>query len=505
MNRRLTTFGSLILALTSATAALAQSEVEPNNTIAQATVLASPTTTVTGIFAAPGVDYDYLRFTLTETASVSILLWGPTPGVCPTGIFFDPFLTLFNASGQVVAQNDDAQTLCPRLDATTQPVMGSLPAGTYYIEARLLGGATTPMPYTLVMSANAVPVPIAERVTYQGKLASAGSAVSGEAPMRFSLWSHPTNTEAGDRLSLPIQYPGVAIIGGLFSVDLDFTIPNAPANYDGTERYLQIEVADLNGSGNFTTLLPRQRLAPAPHAIYALRAGAAARATLADNATNASSAFNAQNAVFAQQAGSANTATTAGSASTALAAPWSGLVGVPFGFTDGIDNTGGWVEDAANDKAYTTRQIGINTSATGSFSFAVAGTAAKTGGGSWAVFSDERLKHDIKPMAGTLDRLLQLRGYTYEYNTDAVESRLALPGTQIGLMAQEVERIFPDWVAKDDQGYRYVTERSTTALMVEALRDLRTEKDAAIQALREQNERLQARLDRLESALLGKK
>jgi hypothetical protein len=135
------------------------------------------------------------------------------------------------------------------------------------------------------------------------------------------------------------------------------------------------------------------------------------------------------------------------------------------------------------------------------FDLAVAGTAAKSGGSSWAVFSDERLKHNIKPMAVTLDRLLQLRGYTYKYDAHAIESRLALPGTQIGLMAQEVERVFPDWVVKGAQGYRYVTERSTTALMVEALRDLRAEKDAAPSAAQAQIEDLNGRLAALEAAI----
>jgi hypothetical protein len=87
-------------------------------------------------------------------------------------------------------------------------------------------------------------------------------------------------------------------------------------------------------------------------------------------------------------------------------------------------------------------------------------------------------------------------------------SGLALPGTQIGLLAQEVERVFPDWVEKDAQGFRYVTERPTTALMVKALRDLRAEKDAAIDALKNQaaerdaeNAHLKARLERLEQAI----
>jgi hypothetical protein len=149
--------------------------------------------------------------------------------------------------------------------------------------------------------------------------------------------------------------------------------------------------------------------------------------------------------------------------------------------------------------------VGINTNNPTGFNLIVNGTAAKPGGGTWAVFSDSRLKHDIAPMKGTLDRLLKLHGYSFEYNADAVANRLALPGSQLGLLADEVEQVFPDWVGTDNQGYRYVTERSTTALMVEALRDLKAEKDTQlaerdrrIEKLATENADLKARLDRLE-------
>jgi hypothetical protein len=312
--------------------------------------------------------------------------------------------------------------------------------------------------------------------------------------MTFSLWSHPTSQQPATRLSLPINFASVGITDGLFSVDLDFTIPNAPSNYDGTERYLQIEVSDLNG-GNRVVLQPRQRIAPTPHAILALKANLAARATLADHATTATNASYAGHATVSDLATVANRV------------DWTDITGKPAGFSDNVDHDGGW-SAATPGVSHTTNNVGINTSSPGSFDLAVNGTAAKTGGGSWSSFCDERLKHDIKPMNGTLDRLLQLRGYTYEYNDDAVTNRLALPGTQIGLLAQEVERVFPDWVEKDAQGFRYVTERATTALMVEALRDLRAEKDAAIDALKNQaaerdaeNAHLKARLERLEQAI----
>ncbi|CAN5822503.1 hypothetical protein BH11PLA1_BH11PLA1_00380 [soil metagenome] len=136
-----------------------------------------------------------------------------------------------------------------------------------------------------------------------------------------------------------------------------------------------------------------------------------------------------------------------------------------------------------------------------SFRFNTDGVALKPGGGAWAVLSDPRAKHDVTPLRGTLDRLMQLRGYSYEYNPDRVASGVALKGTQIGLMADEVARVFPDWVSTDPSGTRFVTERSTTALMVEALRDLRAEKDAQVEAVRRENADLKARLERLEKAI----
>ncbi|HEX8876943.1 MAG TPA: tail fiber domain-containing protein [Phycisphaerales bacterium] len=142
------------------------------------------------------------------------------------------------------------------------------------------------------------------------------------------------------------------------------------------------------------------------------------------------------------------------------------------------------------------------------FGFRSDGLASKPGGGSWANISDPRTKHDVSPLKGTLERLLTLRGYQYYYNEKEIKNGRALPGLQIGLMADEVERVFPDWVSRDKDGMRMVTERSTTALMVEALRDLRAEKDEQIRQRDEKIESqgreiedLKARLQRIEEML----
>lgn len=128
------------------------------------------------------------------------------------------------------------------------------------------------------------------------------------------------------------------------------------------------------------------------------------------------------------------------------------------------------------------------------FSFQSNGNAFKPGGGSWAALCDERSKDNIQPLSGTLDRLLKLKGHSYTYKPEFVDAGRALPGTQVGLVAQEVEAIFPDWVSTSQDGMKVVTERATTALMVEAMRDLRSEKDAEINALKARLERLEALL-----------
>jgi hypothetical protein len=100
----------------------------------------------------------------------------------------------------------------------------------------------------------------------------------------------------------------------------------------------------------------------------------------------------------------------------------------------------------------------------------VFGNAFKPGGGAWAVLSDIRLKHHVAPLTGALDRLLALRGVTFEWREPARHGNLH--GRQIGLVAQEVEAVFPEWVGVDAEGYKHVTVRGLEALTVEALREL---------------------------------
>jgi hypothetical protein len=143
--------------------------------------------------------------------------------------------------------------------------------------------------------------------------------------------------------------------------------------------------------------------------------------------------------------------------------------------------------------------VGIGTFSP-AFTLHVNGSAGKPGGGSWSVASDERLKKDIRPLEDSLTRLLQLRGVTFEYREPKAIHEL--PGRQTGLIAQEVEQVFPEWIDTRPDGMKCLSVRGFEALTVEALRELREEKDREIAAIKAQNTALEKRLEHLEKLIL---
>jgi hypothetical protein len=184
------------------------------------------------------------------------------------------------------------------------------------------------------------------------------------------------------------------------------------------------------------------------------------------------------------------------------------LIERALGNLDGLLNCNG-SELTVNARAFIQGPVLIGGSSSG-FDLNVTGTAGKSGGGSWSSLSDRRLKKNIQPLHNALDSLLALRGVTYEYiDPKAIGERA---GTRIGMIAQEVEQVFPDWVEQTRNGYKSVTFRGFEALTVEALRELRdqhetdlaslrAEKNAQIEELRGENQRLQDRLAALEAAV----
>jgi hypothetical protein len=138
----------------------------------------------------------------------------------------------------------------------------------------------------------------------------------------------------------------------------------------------------------------------------------------------------------------------------------------------------------------------------------IGGEGYKPGGGSWASASDKRLKRHINPLTGALDKITRLHGVTYEWIHP--ENHGHLTGTQTGLLAQEVETIFPEWVDEVDatgrdgelipEGEKVKTLKlphGFNAYVIEAIKELKAENDS----LKAENETLKARLTALEEKL----
>ena len=135
-------------------------------------------------------------------------------------------------------------------------------------------------------------------------------------------------------------------------------------------------------------------------------------------------------------------------------------------------------------------KVAINKS-TASYNLDVNGTARVT---SIVQSSDKRLKKDIQPVKKSLDKLAQIRGVSYKWNNlvkskkvekksqkkDVLTTELNTPAiteqvddrTHMGLLAQEVEQVFPEAVYTDEDGMKSIAYSQLIGPLVEAVKEL---------------------------------
>jgi hypothetical protein len=106
--------------------------------------------------------------------------------------------------------------------------------------------------------------------------------------------------------------------------------------------------------------------------------------------------------------------------------------------------------------------------------------------GTLTQLSDVRLKTDILPLEGALDKVTRLRGVSYRMKDDKTNSR------RIGVIAQELETEYPELVATDDKGMKSVAYANMTPVLIEAMK-----------ALKAENEELKTRLTEQERIVKG--
>jgi hypothetical protein len=85
--------------------------------------------------------------------------------------------------------------------------------------------------------------------------------------------------------------------------------------------------------------------------------------------------------------------------------------------------------------------------------------------------SDARYKKNITPIVQPLEKLQQLNGVTYNYRNDEFPDMKFTDVTQVGLIAQDVEKVFPQLVFADDKGYKAVDYVKLIPLLIEGMKE----------------------------------
>jgi hypothetical protein len=158
-----------------------------------------------------------------------------------------------------------------------------------------------------------------------------------------------------------------------------------------------------------------------------------------------------------------------------------GGVGViDFGF--GGASGAGWLQTTSSANLATNfaflinpngGNVGIGTTAP-TDTLSVNGTASKPGGGTWAVFSDERLKNIKGNFTSGLSAVMRLQPLRYEYKTDNALG-IKSQGEHIGFGAQAVQRVIPEAVTQNASGYLMVNNDPIIWTMLNAIKEQQKE------------------------------
>ncbi|HBK83764.1 MAG TPA: hypothetical protein DDZ41_09245, partial [Flavobacterium sp.] len=144
--------------------------------------------------------------------------------------------------------------------------------------------------------------------------------------------------------------------------------------------------------------------------------------------------------------------------------------------------------------------IGIGTNApayTLHVNGSVAGTAA------YVNLSDKRLKTNVQPITDALNKVMQLKGISFDWNQKADKTLELDNKNHLGFLAQEVEKVLPQVVstAQDAMQTKSVAYSDIVPVLVEALKELKAENDMLKLQLQDQSNSMNSIKEKLEVLL----
>lgn len=116
--------------------------------------------------------------------------------------------------------------------------------------------------------------------------------------------------------------------------------------------------------------------------------------------------------------------------------------------------------------------------------------------------SDERYKTEIAEIENALEAVMALRGVTYDWKVEDFPAKDFTLEQQLGVIAQEVEALFPQIVLTDDDGFKSVDYGKLTAVLIEAVKEQQHQIAALKREHRQSQANLASRLENLEAIIL---
>ncbi len=161
---------------------------------------------------------------------------------------------------------------------------------------------------------------------------------------------------------------------------------------------------------------------------------------------------------------------------------------------DGTSNF--WGLTGYSNTTNTTAGFNINYSGTNLFTVNGAGDA--TLAGTLTQSSDMRLKRNIAPIGFVLNKIKNIGAFTYNWIDEKKDQT-----QQIGFLAQDLEKQFPQLVKTDANGNKSVAYSNMVPVLLQAVKDQQTQIETLEQQLKAQNIEMMKRLELLEKMLLN--
>jgi trimeric autotransporter adhesin len=111
--------------------------------------------------------------------------------------------------------------------------------------------------------------------------------------------------------------------------------------------------------------------------------------------------------------------------------------------------------------------------------------------------SDLRFKKNFTKINNPLANLLKINGLYYDYDNEKFPERHFSQKRQLGVIAQEVEKLYPELVQTDANGYKSVDYVKLTPILIEAIKEL----NAKVETLEKDKKDFTTRLQKIEMLL----